>query len=45
MAHRTMSGAPGPYAIKPATLVNSLGALFYNSLDCPVCTGLSGEPA
>jgi hypothetical protein len=35
----------GPSAIEPATLENSPGALRYNSQNCPVCTGLSGEPA
>jgi hypothetical protein len=45
MAHQTLSGAPGPEANKPATLGNSIGALRYNSLDCTVCTGLSGAPA
>jgi hypothetical protein len=45
MAHRTVSGAPGPSAIELATLRNSPGALRYNSPDCPVCTKLSGEPA
>jgi hypothetical protein len=44
VAHQTLSGAPGPSANKPATLGNSLVALRYNSSDCPVCTGLSGEP-
>jgi hypothetical protein len=29
----------GPRASEQATLENSLGALRYNSLDCPVCTG------
>jgi hypothetical protein len=45
VAHRTLSGAPGPRPNKHATLGNSMGTLRYNSLDCPVCTGLSGEPA
>jgi hypothetical protein len=37
--------ALGPYIREQATLGNSAGALHYNSLDYPVCTGLSGEPA
>jgi hypothetical protein len=45
VAHRTLYGALGPGTNKPATLGNSLGALRYNSPDCPVCTGLYGEPA
>jgi hypothetical protein len=39
MAHWTLSGAPGQAPNEQATLGNSLGALRYNSLDCPVCTG------
>jgi hypothetical protein len=39
LVHRTVSGAPGPRASEQATLENSLGALRYNSPDCPVCTG------
>jgi hypothetical protein len=34
--HRTVTGAPGPRASEQATLENSLGALRYNSPDCPV---------
>jgi hypothetical protein len=30
---------------EPATLENSMGALRYNSPDCPVCTGLSSKLA
>jgi hypothetical protein len=45
VVHRTVSSAPGPSTIKPATLGKSKGTLRYNSPDCPVCTGLSGEPA
>jgi hypothetical protein len=36
LAHRTVSGAPCPYKDEPATLGFSIGALRYNSLDCPV---------
>jgi hypothetical protein len=43
--HRTVSGAPSPRANKPATLGNFMGTIRYNSPDCPVCTGLSDEPA
>jgi hypothetical protein len=39
VAHRTLSGAPGPRPNEQATIGNSLGALRYNSPDCPVCTG------
>jgi hypothetical protein len=35
---------PRPARNEPATLGNSMGALRYNSPDCLVCTGLSGEP-
>jgi hypothetical protein len=45
MTHRTLSGALGPNTIKPTNLGNSAGALRYNSPDCPVCIGLSSEPA
>jgi hypothetical protein len=45
MAHWTLSGAPGQLTNKHATLGNSLVALRYNSSDCLVCTGLSGELA
>jgi hypothetical protein len=44
LAHRTLSGAPGP-PNEQATLGNSLGLLRYNSPDYLVCTGLSGEPS
>jgi hypothetical protein len=36
--HRTLSGAPGPRPSEQATLGFLLGALHYNSPDCPVCT-------
>jgi hypothetical protein len=36
MCHRTVSGAPGPYRVQPATLEKNAGALHYNSPDCPV---------
>jgi hypothetical protein len=36
MAHRTLSGAPSPYTLKPATLGNLAGAPRYNSPNCPV---------
>jgi hypothetical protein len=39
VAHRTVSGAPGRAALKPATLGFLHGTLCYNSPDCPVCTG------
>jgi hypothetical protein len=39
MAHRTVSGPPGRATLQPATLGFLLGALRYNSLDCPMCTG------
>jgi hypothetical protein len=45
LAHRTLSGALGQPTNEHTTLGNSLGVLRYNSLDCPVCTGLSSEPA
>jgi hypothetical protein len=45
MAHWTLSGAPGLYTSKPATLGKLMGLLGYNSPDCLVCTGLSGESA
>ena len=40
--HRTVSGAPD--SGKLAALGKGLTAYNYNSPDCPVCTGLSGEP-
>jgi hypothetical protein len=43
--HPTLYGAPGQPTNEQATLGNSLGSLRYNSLDCPVCTRLSDEPA
>jgi hypothetical protein len=43
MAHRTLSGAPGPYTLKPATLRISVGALLYNSSDCPVSQQSNGS--
>jgi hypothetical protein len=43
MAHRTLSGAPGPYTLKPATLGNSAAALRYNSPDCPVSQRSNGS--
>jgi hypothetical protein len=36
MAHQTVSDAPDRAALKLATLGFLLGALRYNSLDCPV---------
>jgi hypothetical protein len=39
MAHRTVSGAPGPRASEHATLRNFQAVVRYNSPDCPVCTG------
>jgi hypothetical protein len=36
--HWTLFGAPGPRPNEEATLQNSLGALRYNSPDCPMCT-------
>jgi hypothetical protein len=45
VAHRTLSGAPGLYTLKPATLGFLLGALHYNSVDYLVCHRTSGEPA
>jgi hypothetical protein len=45
VAHRTLSGALGPGANKPATLGNPPGALRYNSSNCLVCTELSDELA
>jgi hypothetical protein len=38
VAHRTVSGAPGQAALKHLTLGFLLGALRYNSPDCPVYT-------
>jgi hypothetical protein len=43
VAHRTLSGAPGQAANEQAILGNFMGTLRYNSPDCLVCTGLSGE--
>jgi hypothetical protein len=43
MAHRTLSSAPGPYTLKPATLGNSASALRYNSPDCPVSQRSNGS--
>jgi hypothetical protein len=45
MAHRTVSGAPGPYNSKPATLKNlkTRSAIIHWTVRC--ATGLSGEPA
>jgi hypothetical protein len=42
VAHRTVFDAPGLQPSEQATLGFLLGALRYNSPDCPVCTGLSG---
>jgi hypothetical protein len=39
VAHWTVSGALGRAALEQLTLVFLLGALRYNSPDCPVCTG------
>jgi hypothetical protein len=43
VVHRTVSGAPG-WLLRTRTLGISSAAYGYNSPDCPVCTGLSGEP-
>jgi hypothetical protein len=48
--HRTIRWCTGQYPVcqagsgKLGALGNKLTAYGYNSLDCPVCTGLSGEP-
>jgi hypothetical protein len=39
VAHRTLSGVPGPWPNEPTTLGNSLGAFRYNSSDYLVCIG------
>jgi hypothetical protein len=43
--HRTVSGAPGPYNIKPATLekMKAHSAIIHQTVRCT--TGLSGESA
>jgi hypothetical protein len=41
LVHQKVSGVPDQAPNEQATLGNSLGALRYNSPDCPV----SGEPA
>jgi hypothetical protein len=43
VVHRTMSGAPG-WLRRTSALGKELTTFGYNSPDCPVCTGLSGEP-
>jgi hypothetical protein len=43
VVHWTVSGAPGWFR-RTAALGKNLTAYDYNSSDCPVCTGLSGEP-
>jgi hypothetical protein len=45
VAHRTVSGAPGRAALKPATLGFLQGALRYNSPDCPVSQRSNGNLA
>ena len=35
----------GPFTGELVALGNSSATYGYNSLDCPVCTGLSGEPS
>ena len=40
--HRTVSGGAGSSEL--VALGNSSATYGYNSRDCPVCTGLSGEP-
>jgi hypothetical protein len=42
VVHRTVSGAAGSSEV--AALGNSPATYGYNSPDCPMCTGLSGEP-
>jgi hypothetical protein len=44
MAHRTLSSAQAEAPRELAALRFFLELLCYNSPDCPVCTGLSGEP-
>jgi hypothetical protein len=43
--HRTVSGAPGPYRVKSATLgkMEARSAIIHRTVRC--ATGLSGEPA
>jgi hypothetical protein len=43
-AHRIVSGAPGPYRVKPATLgkIEPSSAIIHQTVRC--ATGLSGEP-
>jgi hypothetical protein len=43
LAHRTLSDAPGPSWIKPATLGNTRGTLRYNSPDCQVSQWSNGS--
>jgi hypothetical protein len=45
LAHRTVSGAPGPYRCQPATLGNSRAhsTIIHWTVRC--ATGQSGEPA
>jgi hypothetical protein len=44
VCHRTVSGAPGPYRCKPATLgkVEARFVIIHRTVRC--ITGLSGEP-
>jgi hypothetical protein len=43
--HRTVSGAQAGTLDELAALRKSWGSRGYNSLDCPVCVGLSGVEA
>jgi hypothetical protein len=45
LAHRTVSGAPGPYRVQPATLgkIQARSAIIHRTVRC--ATGLSGESA
>jgi hypothetical protein len=45
LAHRTVSGAPGPYRLEPATLekLEARSAIIHRTVRC--VTRLSGEPA
>jgi hypothetical protein len=42
--HRAVSGAQAGSPVEQAALGKNLAHRGYNSPDCPVCTGLSGEP-
>jgi hypothetical protein len=44
VAHQTLSGAQAEAPRELAALSFFLESLCYNSPDCPMCTGLSGEP-